>query len=327
MSSIMEIPLVSVITPVFNGEDYIEEVLAAVNSQTWENFEHIVVNDGSTDRTGAIVASFADRNPTVRYVEQQNSGEAAAVNRGHAECRGEFIVIVNADDPPYPRLIERTMRVMAMSPDVTVVYPDWDLIDGDGAIRMSVETLEYDQQALIGDFVCIPGPGALIRKEHVADGELRRATFRYVTDYDLWLRLSLAGPMKRCPEVLATWRDHASGTSSVAAGQKIAREYVQVIDDFFEQHEVPSRVMAWKDQAKAMSRYHASLQCIHSADVPGRSLMLRSLLTPFRRGRRYGTRRRHVVAIVGVIALGSRFDILVHVDQRIKRAIRNRRSA
>lgn len=290
-------PRVTVITPVYNGERYLGEVLAAVRAQTFDDWEQIVVDDGSTDATWSILSEAVSLDPRLRIVQQANAGEATAVNHAYALARGDYIVVVNADDPPFPKLLERLVSMLDASPSVVVAYPDWLKIDATGSTIKSVRTLEYSREALIGDFRCIPGPGALIRRSALGDQQLRRPQFRFVSDYDLWLRLSLVGSMKRCPETLARWRSHETGATAVGQGQALADEFLAVIREFFAQSNLPSDVRQLERQAHAMSCYYAGFQRVFDPSVPGRRLMLRSVFTPFRRKRSYETIRRSPLAM------------------------------
>ncbi len=99
--------LVSVIVPSYNASRYISETLESVLSQTYRNFEVIVVDDGSKDNTPDIVADYARRDSRIRLVNQPNSGCGAARNRGIAEASGEFIAPLDADDVWYPQKLEK----------------------------------------------------------------------------------------------------------------------------------------------------------------------------------------------------------------------------
>jgi glycosyltransferase involved in cell wall biosynthesis len=91
-------PLVSVIVPVFNSEQFIVPAIQSALRQTYRNLEVIVVDDGSTDQTAELIAAEAASDPRVRIIRQPNSGVAAARNRGVAAARGEFIAPLDADD-------------------------------------------------------------------------------------------------------------------------------------------------------------------------------------------------------------------------------------
>ncbi len=302
-ASRMPEPLVSVLTPVYNAERYIEEVMESVRDQSYGNIEHVIVDDGSTDGSAACIERFMTANPLapIRFLRQENAGEATAVNHAFSAAEGEYVVVVNADDPPMVELVRAAVRMLGANEALVVAYPDWLMIDAMGREERVVTTLEYSQQALVGDYVCLPGPGAVIRRAAVSNGVLRDTRYRFVSDYELWLRLSLQGPMTRCPGVLATWRNHSGGATAGGRGQALAGEVIKVIDDFFARDDLPHHVRAWERQAKAMALYHAAIQKLYEGSVPGRRLMARSILTLFRRRKSYPTVRRSPLVVLAVL--------------------------
>src|ERR687893_681850 len=100
----MSAPLVSCIVPVFNGERYLQAALDSIFAQTYRSLEVLVVDDGSTDNTAAIVGSYGDR---VRYLQQDNHGPSAARNRGIEAATCEFIAFLDADDLWHAEKLER----------------------------------------------------------------------------------------------------------------------------------------------------------------------------------------------------------------------------
>lgn len=128
-------PLVSVILPVHNGERFIGDTLDAALQQTHPNLEVVVVDDGSSDGTRAVVEARAARDARIRLVVQPNRGVAAARNRAVAEARGDFIAPLDADDVWEPTKIERQVRRMIEAGETTgMVYCWWMWIDPNGAV-------------------------------------------------------------------------------------------------------------------------------------------------------------------------------------------------
>jgi glycosyltransferase involved in cell wall biosynthesis len=105
-------PLVSVILPVFNGAEFVGCALESVLLQTYRNLEIVVVNDGSTDQSEAILQACAARDVRVRIITQSNAGVAGARNRAIAESTGEFIAPIDADDLWSPDKIARQLTCM-----------------------------------------------------------------------------------------------------------------------------------------------------------------------------------------------------------------------
>jgi len=128
-------PLVSIIVPVRDGESFIGDALESALGQTYRNIEVVVVDDGSRDRTRAIVDLWGARDSRVRILAQTNRGVAAARNRALAEARGEFIAPLDADDLWDPTKIDRQVRRMIEVGESTgLVYCWWVSIDANGAL-------------------------------------------------------------------------------------------------------------------------------------------------------------------------------------------------
>ena len=121
----MSKPLVSVVTPVYNGEAFLRETLDSIFAQDYEPFEVIVVDDGSSDGSGAIARSY----PTVRYIRQENQGPAAARNAGIAAARGEFLAFVDADDVILPNKLAVQVGYLLEHPETSVTLGGQDWID------------------------------------------------------------------------------------------------------------------------------------------------------------------------------------------------------
>lgn len=115
--------LVSVVIPAWNAEKWIAETLNSVQNQTWARLEVIVVDDGSTDRTASIVQNSF---PEVRYLHQPNAGQGAARNLGVRAAKGEFIAFLDSDDLWLPEKIESQLRLIAHSPNVSLVFCDYE---------------------------------------------------------------------------------------------------------------------------------------------------------------------------------------------------------
>lgn len=135
MPSLNHGPLVSVILPVFNGEEFIGQAVESALSQTYQQLEIITVDDGSTDGTRAILDHYARKDSRVRVLGQANGGVARARNYAIAEARGEFIAPLDADDLWQPNKIELQLaRMLEAGDHVGFVYSWWVWIDGNGSV-------------------------------------------------------------------------------------------------------------------------------------------------------------------------------------------------
>lgn len=105
----MNNPLVSIIIPVYNGEDYMCEAIDSALAQTYSNFEVLVINDGSTDRTDEIALSYGDK---IRYFKKENGGVSSALNKGIAEMKGEYFSWLSHDDAYTPDKIQKSIEAL-----------------------------------------------------------------------------------------------------------------------------------------------------------------------------------------------------------------------
>ncbi len=102
---------ISIIVPVYNVENYIEQCIKSILEQTYNNIEVILVNDGSTDRSGEICEHWAAKDKRITYIKQDNNGISSARNRGLDICSGEHILFVDSDDHIHPRMCERLLEI------------------------------------------------------------------------------------------------------------------------------------------------------------------------------------------------------------------------
>ena len=123
-------PLVSIIIPVYNGEDYICKAIDSAFAQTYENIEIIVVNDGSTDNTDEIVRLYGDK---IRYFTKKNGGVSTALNLGIKNMRGEYFSWLSHDDVYHPEKVKKNVAAISGAKDrKRIVYSDFHQIDKDG---------------------------------------------------------------------------------------------------------------------------------------------------------------------------------------------------
>ncbi|HXI23654.1 MAG TPA: glycosyltransferase [Pyrinomonadaceae bacterium] len=115
-------PLVSVIIPSYNYARFIAEAVAGVHSQTYSNWEIIIVDDGSTDNTEEIVKGLAADEPRISYLRQENARQAAARNNGIAHARGDYFQFLDADDSIEPQKLEQQVAFLEQHPDVNITY-------------------------------------------------------------------------------------------------------------------------------------------------------------------------------------------------------------
>lgn len=266
-------PKISVITPVYNGAEFIRETIESVlNVTTKIQFEYIVVNDGSTDSTLQIISEYSEQ---LKVLSFENQGESASVNEGLLAAKGEYVLVVSADDPILDgSLFEESARILDLNPKTVAVYPDWQVINKAGEIRKRVIVDDFSFEALVGENKTLPGPGAVFRRESALAIGGRQSKWKYVGDYDFWLRLSAVGSFQRIPKNLAQWREHSTSTSVSQKNIEMANERIQVIEDFLEDSELPERI---QKMALSNAYYLAARLAYFDRRINGRKFFFKAL--------------------------------------------------
>lgn len=241
-------PLVTIITPTYNTGSYLEETITSVLQQTYSNIEYFVIDDGSTDNTSDILGHYQGR---LFAIAQENRGEPRSVNRGFSLATGDYVIVVNADDPVKPSLVAESVAFMEQHPDVLVGYPGWDMIDSRGKVLLTQPMYDYDYDIMLRWHYCVAGPGAIMRRAVLALEQGRDESFRYTGDYEFWLRVGLHGNFALIPANLATWRYHKESTTVAVRSRGIAEEHVRLIQKLYSRKDLPRQVRSGK--AEAMS--------------------------------------------------------------------------
>ena len=236
-------PLVTIITPAYNCEKYIEETIKNVLDNGYDNIQYIFLDDGSKDNTIDIMAGYEFGEPKFKGYCHRNSGEQITINRGLAMVRGKYFMIVNADDPLLPGAIEKLVTFMEFNPEVLCGYPDWRSIGEDGETRRHVKSREYDFEWMVNHHTCIPSVGGIFRSSILETGLKRDTSYRWLGDFKFWLDIGKMGPMARMPEELACWR-HRDGQASADKSDARAREHIRIAKDFGEEARCWSYIVA-----------------------------------------------------------------------------------
>jgi glycosyltransferase involved in cell wall biosynthesis len=283
---------ISVITPVYNGEKYIRETVNSVlNLVSNSEIEYIVVDDGSLDNTSKILKEYSDK---INIITQVNQGESLAVNAGLFNAHGDFVLVVSADDPLFAsEIFVGVEDFFDSNPNIVAWYPDWRMIDSEGKVIKEVIVPEYSEEKLVGRFLCLPGPGTFFRKSAAIQIGGRRKNWKYVGDYDFWLRLSRVGEFARRERVLAQWRYHDDSATISNRGKEMYLEQIGVIEDFLANFPITEKLSR---MARSHALYFAAQLSFFSSEVSGRRTLFRALQA--RRGFIEGSRIRVVLLLL-----------------------------
>lgn len=220
-----QLPKVSVITPAYNQEKYIVETVKSVLAQDYPAIEYIVVDDGSSDETPSLLSGYTE---SIRYYRHQNIGENPTVNKAYKMATGDYVMVVNADDPLLRTDSVRQLARALSSSNGLAAYPDWVEIDEKGIIRSKNPLPNYSFRGMLETFNAKLGPGMMIRASSLRLVGLRNEQLRYTGDLDLSFRLAKHGPLIHVPLYLATHRSHPDSTSSTAKSVRMAQEVLRL---------------------------------------------------------------------------------------------------
>ncbi len=214
----MTTPRVSIAMTVYNAGRYFEPAVRSLLDQTYGDFELVIVNDGSTDGSGGLADTWAQRDTRVRVIHQDNGGIAAAANRACAACEGEFLARMDSDDVALPNRLERQVAFLddPANAEVVAVGGSVIFIDSEGRELTTIHNPTDDasiQAALLKGHCSIWQTGVMMRmdaKRQVGDYNPEVSS---AEDHDLWLRLGEVGRLANVPEPLMQYRLHASSVS------------------------------------------------------------------------------------------------------------------
>jgi glycosyltransferase involved in cell wall biosynthesis len=212
-------PTVSVIMPAFNVEAYIAEAIESVLAQTYTDWELVIVDDGSTDRTRAVAERYRAANPEqIVLVSHENRGLAAARNSALRVARGAVFALLDSDDIWQPGFLAAQMRLLADHPDVAIVTGNattlGGALDGEPARPADDRRPAPDLAQILRDETSV-FIMSIFRREVVERIGGFDERFRTNEDYDFWVRAAFAGfKFTRNPRPLAFYRRHGNSLSA-----------------------------------------------------------------------------------------------------------------
>jgi glycosyltransferase involved in cell wall biosynthesis len=264
-------PKVSIVIPVFNGENFLGEAIDSALAQTYPNVEVVVVNDGSRDNgvTERIALSYGDK---IRYFSQENGGVAAALNMAIDNMSGQYLSWLSHDDLYFPEKVAAQMEVMQkLDASDVILYSDFGVFyDDPGSLRMHrlsvVQPENFRYSITIGSSV--NGCTLLIPKKAFDDCGVFDVALRYTQDYDLWFRFAAKYRFIHVPQVLVKSRSHP-GQDSLKLKDNAMREVDRLVLGFakaLSQEELRRNTGCSPAVAYALIATKSRLRGIHEAE-------------------------------------------------------------
>ncbi len=218
--------LVSIITPSFNQARYLEQTIRSVLEQDYPNIEYLVIDGASQDGSVDIVRKY--ENKLAYWISERDSGQAEAINKGLARAKGEIVAWLNSDDYYLPDAIVSAVKVFESNPDVVLVYGDMLAVDENGK---TINIMKYGQLSL-ADLLCfqiIGQPSVFFRRNALEKTGLLDATFHFLLDHHLWIRIAQHGKLLHVPQVWSAARYHAEAKNRAKAAE-FGREAFRILD-------------------------------------------------------------------------------------------------
>jgi len=203
-------PKVTVLMSVFNGEKYLREAIDSILNQTFKDFEFIIINDASTDKTLRILNDYNDPRIII-YNNKKNIGLTKSLNIGLRMAKGKYIARQDADDISTHDRLEKEVHFLEKHKNHAVVGTSAKIIDKDNVIIQLLDRPAKDEQIrkVLEIRNCINHGSAMIRRTHLNEVGQYDENMLRSQDYDLWLRLSKKYRLANLSEYLYLWRKHA----------------------------------------------------------------------------------------------------------------------
>lgn len=204
--------MLSVLLPVYNASLYLEHALESLRVQSFERFEVIAINDGSTDDSEAILRKYAASDHRIRLISRPNTGIVGALNDGLALCTGEFVARMDADDVCFCERFAQQLEYLHRHTDCIALGSDVLYTDPEGSpLTRHRPVLDHDSivnQLLEGNGGAMIHPSVIFRRAALERVGGYRQCCQWIEDLDLYIRLSEFGELANLPDVQLQYRQH-----------------------------------------------------------------------------------------------------------------------
>ena len=212
------IPLISVIMPVYNTEKYISEAIESILNQTYTNFEFLIFDDASTDKSVQIINSFKDKRIQL-ITKPQNTGYTNSLNMGLTMAKGEYIARMDSDDISKLNRLETQLNFMENNKDIAVCGSWFNILGSENIIKHPVYHDEIKMALL--KYCSIGHPTVMIRNSFLKTHQLSyNPQMEPAEDYDLWVRISKTGKLHNLDEILLFYRLHSNQISNLKSDKQ-----------------------------------------------------------------------------------------------------------
>ena len=250
MSTTIKIPRVSVIIPVYNCDSYISQAVKSILAQTYQSYEIIVIDDGSTDDTSLVLKQYSE---VIHYVYQENKGVSAARNHGIDLARGELIAFLDADDFFLPDKLTAQVGIFDAQPHLGIVHSGWRRVSQEGETIKDETPWDYVPKLDLEGWLRWKPIGTMgtlmFRRNWLQQVGSFEEGLGHAEDVDLLLRLSLRGcEADWLRQSTICYRQHDQNTMRDGLSQ--ARSINGVLDKFFASESLPLGIQLLETQVR-----------------------------------------------------------------------------
>lgn len=221
-------PKVTVLMTVYNDQKYVGLAIQSILDQTFEDYEFIIINDGSTDGTQNILTYYATLDQRIKVYNQPNSGMSVALNRGLREARGIYIARMDSDDISYPFRLQIEYDFLNNHPECGLVGGGVEIIDTNGRVIGERNIRTRNAKKILKHRCIFQHSEVMFRKDVVIALGGYHERFKNALDYDLWLRISTVKEIVKIDKILGKWRLNPGGlTLSHSPEQESERRIIK----------------------------------------------------------------------------------------------------
>ncbi len=252
-------PLVSIIIPTFNRSKIVRRAVDSVFAQTFQDFEILVIDDGSSDDTRSALAGYPDR---LRYVFQKNQGPAAARNHGMQLAKGEYIGFLDSDDVYFPNNLEAHLRQFEVNRGAGLVYAGSEIVDHEGKLIKEYRPDPGNRgdvlERLIYHNFIIPSTVLMTRQCMVSAGEMNTRLW-FAEDWYYWLRVASRCPVDFVDQVLVRYQRTKGSLSHGKPIAELAKRNMEMFELAFADPDLVDRLARLRPEAyrRAYANYSA----------------------------------------------------------------------
>jgi glycosyltransferase involved in cell wall biosynthesis len=211
----MNNPIVSVIMSVYNDEKYVSLAIDSILKQSFEDFEFIIINDGSTDRTLEILKEYEQKDSRIVLINQENKGLTKSLNIGIKKAKGKYIARMDSDDISHPQRFEKQIEFLENNKEYALIGTNIEKIDEFGK-HIEFNTTKYTNEEIqktLSTRNCFAHGSVMINRTLIKDELYYDENFKYAQDYRLWAKIAKTFKVANLEEPLYSLRLHEKSIS------------------------------------------------------------------------------------------------------------------